>query len=319
MNNNQYDVLINDWDGVDLDNVVDFVCKVRKSYVEENDLTAKVIKERFKSFLSNNPNKILMIKEKSDIVGLSILFENESQTIEVNPGNILGGHPLANEINCLTIKRLILDSIVSYAKKKTISKIEIIAPMIDKETYDKELYNPTGFKTEAQYAEMKLDLSVIVQKTVDYPDAIHLIPLKSIDINKLYDCYYDSFSSGDASFFFNQSEAERREYFDTLGLEEAINESASIGILSEDSGLIGFSIVLPYGEKNCHVSCMSIRTDSKRKGFGKNLLKSIINNAIESGYESITLGTDITMGAFRLYENYGFKTYDAFVSWVYRL
>jgi ribosomal protein S18 acetylase RimI-like enzyme len=63
----------------------------------------------------------------------------------------------------------------------------------------------------------------------------------------------------------------------------------------------------PYGEGNCHISCMCVHPDFQRKGLGKLLLRLIMNEAAQGGHKTITLGTNTNMAAFRLYQQHGFK------------
>jgi ribosomal protein S18 acetylase RimI-like enzyme len=120
----------------------------------------------------------------------------------------------------------------------------------------------------------------------------------------------EAFSAGDASFFFQQDEAERRGYFNTLGIEEAVGEKASLA-LTQGGRMVGFTLVLPYGEANCHISCMCIHPDYMGQGMGKLLLRLIKKRALEQGYETITLGTDVNMRAFDLYRKHGFEVASA--------
>ncbi len=131
-------------------------------------------------------------------------------------------------------------------------------------------------------------------------------PLHEAQADDLYQCYHASFSNSDATFFFEQSEKERREYFDSLGLAEAKDEPASLLLLKKDQ-IVGFTMVLPYGEGNRHISCMCVRPESRRQGLGEFMLRFAMQKARAQGLKTITLGTGTSMGAFQLYLKNGFQ------------
>jgi ribosomal protein S18 acetylase RimI-like enzyme len=159
---------------------------------------------------------------------------------------------------------------------------------------------------ESKYVEMICRLAERPQVEIVLPQGFQVASLKDADEDALYRCYYAALEAGDARFFHHQSKAERREYFDTLRLEEARNESGSSVIL-KDGDIVGFTYVIPYGKGNCHISCMCVHPDHWRQGLGTFMLLHAMKNVAAQGYRSITLGTGTTMGAFQLYRRYGFE------------
>lgn len=155
------------------------------------------------------------------------------------------------------------------------------------------------------YVEMICDLEQYPVKDLNVPPGIEIKPLADADLEEIYRCYVAAFSKGDAQFFFSQTEAEKRDFFDSLGRERAIHEEASHSLV-QDSRLVGFAYVLPYREANCHISCMCIYPDFQGQGLGKLSLQVIQKRATEQGYKTITLGTEVEMRAFKLYQKYGF-------------
>jgi ribosomal protein S18 acetylase RimI-like enzyme len=85
--------------------------------------------------------------------------------------------------------------------------------------------------------------------------------------------------------------------------------------LMKDQQLVGFSFVLPYGDANCHISCMCIAPEFRRMGLGELMLHTIMQNAPKQGYQTITLGTDTSMAAYKLYEKNGFEVMDGNLIW----
>ncbi len=159
---------------------------------------------------------------------------------------------------------------------------------------------------ENKYVEMRCDLSAPLAMGQEQPEGITLVPLGEVDEETLYTCYHAAFVEGDATFFFEQSDMERREYFETLELGQAVRESASSALFKKGD-LVGFTYVLSYGEGNLHISCMCVHPDFKRQGLAKFMLQHAQRQARADGYRSITLGTDTLMGAFQLYAKNGFE------------
>ena len=157
-----------------------------------------------------------------------------------------------------------------------------------------------------KYVEMIRHLSKQTAGDIAVPDGFETEHLSTAHVDDLYQCYYEAFEAGDAQFFFEQSDQERREYFDTLGIERALNEPASV-VLMKGRKIVAFTCVLPYGEKNCHISCMCVHPNFKRQGLGKFLLRLVINKVAQGEYKTIMLGTGAGMGAFQLYEKNGFE------------
>ena len=160
--------------------------------------------------------------------------------------------------------------------------------------------------TNLRYVEMLCNLTAGMHEDITPPAGVSIRPLDEADKDQLYTCYHAAFAAGDARFFFDQDKQEREEYFGTLGLDEALGHPAS-ATLWQDQQLIGFAYVLPYGEDNCHISCMCIHPDFRRKGLGSLLLHHVMGQAAQDGYLTISLGTETEMAAYHLYREHGFR------------
>jgi GNAT superfamily N-acetyltransferase len=81
--------------------------------------------------------------------------------------------------------------------------------------------------------------------------------------------------------------------------------------------LSGYSFPLEKPAMN-NISCMCIVAEFKREGLGEFLLHTILAQAARQDYHSITLGTDIRMGAYKLDEKNNFKGMDGNILWQWR-
>ena len=137
------------------------------------------------------------------------------------------------------------------------------------------------------------------------------------DREALYACYVAAFAAGDALFFFDQDEQERRSFFEYLGLDEAREEPASL-ILRHQEQLVGFTYVLPYGESNRHISCMCVHPEWQGQDLGKLMLRRVMRQVAAGGQETITLGTETGMRAYHLYRKQGFQVTGGRTVYVWR-
>lgn len=302
-------------DNVNLHEVAKLTHAARQSIVKRENLTPDAIADRFQNFLSQNPTKIVTAHAGERLIGCLFLYIRSATLLEMNPGQILGGHPVvAPELDKWAVADCLFQEAIAWANQEDFEKIELITPIDDDETIFHSLYEQHKFNIEISYVEMLCRLSEQSLPTPSHPAGFVVKPITHVSKDALFQCYYNAFSSGDASFFFAQSESERREYFDSLGYEATIVEPTSLTLM-ENQQLIGFSFVLPYGDANCHISCMCIEPEFRRKGLGEFMLHTIMQKAPQQGYQTITLGTDTSMAAFKLYEKNGFKIMDGSLIW----
>ena len=138
------------------------------------------------------------------------------------------------------------------------------------------------------------------------PEGFTTRSLKNIREDDLYPCYLAAFQAGDSQLFMKQSGIEQHEFYQTLAFNQARNEPGSSMILQAGQ-IVGFTYVLPYGESNCHISCMCVHPDFQRQGLGSFMLNYAKKEAALGGHRTITLWTERHMGAFELYRKHSFK------------
>ena len=160
--------------------------------------------------------------------------------------------------------------------------------------------------SKVKLVEMRCDLTARSQKEVTLPDGYTAKTLDDISEDDLYPCYLAAFEAGDSELFPQQSVGERREFYETLAFEQARKEPGSSLIL-KGGHIAGFTFLVPYGETNRHISCMCVHPRFQRRGLGAYMLHHAQCEAVAQGHQSITLWTEVAMGAYQLYTRYGFK------------
>jgi len=160
--------------------------------------------------------------------------------------------------------------------------------------------------TKTKIVEMFCYLINQPQKEIVCPTGFTARSLKNAREEDLYPCYLAAFQAGDSQLFMQQSEVEQHEFYETLAFDQAQNEPGSSMMLKECQ-IVGFTYVVPYGETNQHISCMCVHPTCQRQGIGSYMLNHLKAKAALQGYQSITLWTEVNMGAFELYCKHGFK------------
>jgi len=159
---------------------------------------------------------------------------------------------------------------------------------------------------KTKIVEMTCTLAEHTRREIVCPAGFTAKSLENSREDDLYPCYLAAFQGGDSKLFMQQREGEQREFYETLAFEQARNDSCSSMIL-KDEQIVGFTYVLPYGEKNQHISCMCVHPSFQRQGLGAYMLNHAQSAAALQGLQSMTLWTEVEMGAYQLYIKHGFK------------
>lgn len=146
------------------------------------------------------------------------------------------------------------------------------------------------------------------QIDVELPEGFELTHITAVDRNGLYQCYYDTFDTGQSPFFFDQNESERRASFDFLFDTGCAADDASLAIV-RDTEVIGFSFAKPYGiEGNVLLEWIGIHPQYRRRGLGEFLIQYIKKKVAERGYTSLSLSCAVgNTRAFNLYQKCGWE------------
>lgn len=260
------------------------------------------------------PPVIIQAHSSGKLIGWLLLFLHDDRRGEINPW-VLNGHPLIiprTPHRQATVK--LLEKAVAFGKQQGLTRIELAfrrSPENSGENYEKNkrLYESLGFHFATETAIMRVILSSLDFSDDRIPSEYIINPLIETDDEELYKCYYETFRTGQDRFFFDQTDAERRAFFDsTFDKTEPLNSETSLVIL-KNKQIIGFTLVRPtHGEGNAHLWMFGIHPAHRRKGLGKALLRQLICKSQQQEYRTMSLGCDPTnQPAYKLYSNHGFK------------
>jgi ribosomal protein S18 acetylase RimI-like enzyme len=215
------------------------------------------------------------------------------------------------EPNRSEITKLLLTECLDYALQHHYTRIEVSYEKKDNPKeypVDPSIYSQVNLMGEDEIVFMSLNLAEQEISEVEFPEGIEIIPLKDVDDDDLYSCFYESFSqSGDRNFL-SQTDEERKEFFKELfDKEDEIIDEASI-VLVEESKLIGYTLVKPtHGEGNGHLWIMGVIPEYRGRQLGSKLLHHAIVTLKKHEYKTMSLTVDsVNKTALRLYEKYLF-------------
>ncbi|MGY5853903.1 MAG: GNAT family N-acetyltransferase [Candidatus Thorarchaeota archaeon] len=255
----------------------------------------------------------------SQLVGWMILVRQDESSFTMNPW---GMHPFVSpEHDRREVSSSLVKHAVEWAEGEEFSTIQFYAQHSwekDDEVQEsfKELYNLQGLAAKTVSVDMKRGLAESELSSIKCPKGYQLVETKRFDNDTLYSCYYDAFEDEGLTLFVQQSDDERRAYFDDLASMN-LNPKTSLAIEREDQ-LIGFSFVIPYGDENQHLTCICVHPEFGSKGLGRCLLNAIEREVQKQGSKTMTLYTDHGIRAFDLYIKSGWEVTETYTQYVWQ-
>jgi ribosomal protein S18 acetylase RimI-like enzyme len=175
------------------------------------------------------------------------------------------------------------------------------------ETYSK-WYSKYNVMKYYEYLYMVFDFNNPLPAQSKLPDGVTIKKLAAVEIDELYQCYYETFSAGQDRDFFDHDESQRRTRFDRSFVDaDNINEVISSVLLVDDK-LAGFALIMSRDNEE-HLDMFGIHSDYRRRGLGKLLMLDIMNRVAKLNVAIMSIGVDsVNSNALELYEKVGFKT-----------
>ena len=304
-----------EWSDVDLDQLSLFLSENCLEFDNLNEKKALEIKTKLLEYKKKHlDSRIFLWFQEQELQGGVYLYCEEGKYFFFNPG-FVGEFPIIK-------KSLDYSSAVKKLYSQVLKYISMNLPEIKSVQMD---ISPNFTKFE-----LTRNLLKIMHKDVGfYKHYFRLIlPLKNISIKpktnsldyefsqvskdmeeELYKCYYQALLSSDLDFFKDQSDKERKTFFQELIDPEQMNYTAS-PIIRYQNKLIAFALIWDYNEeleKNAHINLMCVLPDYQHKGVGTQLLNKIITLAQQQKYTTATLYTENNRIPYKFYLKNGFK------------
>lgn len=303
------------WSDVDLDQLTHFLSQNCLEFGDSKEKKALEIKKKLLKYKKKHlDSRIFLWFQEQDLQGGVYLYCEEGRYFFFNPG-FVGEFPIIK-------KSLDYSSAVKKLYSQVLKFIAVNLPEIKSVQMDlspkfakfdltrdllKILHEDVGFYKH--YFRLLLPLKNLTVKPKPYaPDYKFSHVSKDIE-EELYKCYYQALLSSDLDFFKDQSENERKTFFQELLDPEQMNYSAS-PIIRQQNKLIAFALIWDYNEeleKNAHINLMCVHPDYQHQGVGTLLLNRIIRQAQQQNYTTTTLYTENNRIPYKFYRKNGFK------------
>ncbi len=306
-------VTVQDWAELDLRELATATYAIKRAGMRTfgEEAIARIqrwLQEQF----SELPRRTVLARLGDELVGWLMLVVQDPTKVEVNPW-FLDGHPLVLPgHDQQAVGARLLEAAKNWARQAGLETMELaITRQPDEEArvYDEynAWYGTLGFAVREESVGMICDLTGHDAADVAIPPDVELEHVLDVDQDELYRCYHDTFQAGQSHFFFDQSEQERRAYFDTFGQTYGIHEATSLA-LARDGRIVGFSYMIPISETHLHLDWMGIHPDARRQGLGEFLMRLIMNRAAQQGIKSLSLSCDVgNTRAIALYRKTGWQ------------
>jgi ribosomal protein S18 acetylase RimI-like enzyme/predicted N-acetyltransferase YhbS len=261
------------------------------------------------------PRFAALARSGDKLAGWVMLVVQSATTVEVNPW-ALGGHPLvAPGHDRRAVGSQLLQRAIDWARSEGFEVVELsIERDAAADPQGKEAFSAwvgsLGFGVREESVGFLCQLSALSLPTPVHPEGIEVRGVTDVDPADLYGCYYAALAAGQSRRFFDQSETERRAYFDTLGKTYGLHEATSLALLDARQ-IVGFSYTIPFGGDYLHLDWFGIHPDVRRRGRGRFLLRLVMERAAQAGFQAMGLSCDVgNAPAIALYRSLGWELQD---------
>ncbi len=259
---------------------------------------------------NDKSNLAVMLHVEGHLIGFVALKVSKS-SVEMNP-TWLGGDPfISTELDRGELIEVLIAEIKMWALINNLESITFYRNHFESITreYQRiplERYQSIGFNVREKDVFMGFGLDDYEPVPLASPSGYDVTPIRDVDYEAVYSCFYDTFSKGQSPFFFDQSDRERREYFETWSTPESMESDATIALLSGNE-VAAFSFARPYGTpRNYLVEWIGVHPDYRRRGLGTFLMRHIANVAKNGNYETMSLScATANTNAYALYSRLG--------------
>jgi len=180
------------------------------------------------------------------------------------------------------------------------------------------IYQATGMAPGYEWNYMEADLQQLAFSIRDIPDTMRVRTLAEISNDELWPSYDAAFSNGGDRRYAQQSEAQRRENFESFFSREVpMDEDASLVLL--DGGIVVGFVKIDIVTEGTYVHGVGVVPEYRKQGLARYVLGTSLRRAAENRHEKMVLEVDVAnQAAVRLYESLGFKTVKGSLSYIWK-
>ncbi|MHA1576196.1 MAG: GNAT family N-acetyltransferase [Candidatus Thorarchaeota archaeon] len=302
------EIKIKKYEEIDVEAIAEFTFSVLQSSdtTRKDDRTLETLRKYVKA-IGEYPYIFLIAYQDAQIVGwLGIFLEYPTMAVINTWCPYI--HQIADEDE---IANMLISSGIEYVENTGRVKVEIFLMELTEKTMSRyerysKWYERSGMIRDNEWAYMVCDLKSYIPKTIELPSGYTMIPLSQRTNDEIYPSYYASFITGNDPRFQEQTDQQRRSFFDDMfdRSKEMIEESSLLLIHNKE--IVGHLRVTASG-KDCYINGIGIHPEHRRKGLGRIIMGTSLHNAAKLGVESMILEVDVdNKTAIGLYEKVGF-------------
>ena len=315
---------IRDWEEIDLERLAEFSLAVKKpSETTYNSNQTVEQEKRYLEFRKRfQPAKVLLAVRNGSLVGW-LSYDTES-TFSMEIGRWL---PIVKKgKDSDQVFTLLIEKCRDVCEAQNLSRIEVrfdISNEKDETTY--QHYQISYKKQGFELVDHEFYLRKILLKDSHEPNQppVGLIykQIDEIDFKAAYQCYYKSFENSKVRMFLNQTNKERKQFFEeTFSQKKSIVGNASLALINLiDNEVVGI-VILQARREEAHLAILAILPDHRGKKFGTSLVKEAISRCNHLGIKTMSLGVDAdNVPAVNLYSKMGFEKVSSLITLAQRL
>ena len=179
------------------------------------------------------------------------------------------------------------------------------------------IYQAAGMTRGYEWNYMEADLQQLDFSMREVPDTMSFCPLAEISNDELWPSYDATFSIGGDRRYAQQSEAQRRENFESFFSRQVPMDAEASLVLLDGETVVGF-VKIDIVTEGTYVHGVGVIPEYRRQGLAQYILGTSLRRAAENQHEKMVLEVDATnQAAVGLYENLGFKTVKGSVSYIW--
>ena len=179
------------------------------------------------------------------------------------------------------------------------------------------IYRAAGMARGYEWNFMEADLRQLDFSIREIPETMRVCALAEISNDELWPSYDAAFLNGGDRRYAQQSEAQRRENFETFFSRQVpMDEDASLVLLDGET-IVGF-VKIDIVTEGTYVHGVAVIPEYRREGLAQYILGTSLRRAAKNHQEKMVLEVDITnQAAVGLYQSLGFKTVKGSVSYIW--
>lgn len=304
---------IHDWNDLALDELAKFTFNVRQITPEIFDKKRTLEMEKriinFRSQLASS--SVVVCRRNEKMLGWASFDTASTSIIEI--GRWL---PIIHPDNSWEeIASSLIDQIKDHCRKISYPRIEVSFSISDDQdirAYNlyKALYEANEMPMKDEIVYMQKNLSESDMTYINFPATYETKSITKMPDDELYNCYYEAFIQGKDRMFLDQTEKERRDYFDDYYSRSKpfITKASMVLVRKDNQEIVGVSLLRPRDD-DAHLALLAIHPKYQGKKLGKLMMRLVMKRVFNDKFQTISLGVDKeNLPALQLYLKLGFET-----------